>query len=871
MQATGRQTRGGSSRGEGRPPYARWFGAGLALLLVLSAAPRARGEDPALAASLRLSPASPRAGEYAVLELELRIPEGFKLYGSERIDDGPHPTRITLAPPEGIEGQGPWWGPAPTLEFDKGFHKDLPSYHGTLRLQQALAVAVSAEPGPQRVTLRVTGQICDPARCILQRLDPSLDFDLEPGPPRAEQQSLPRLQGQALPTVDASASPAASLGAPPPELGGGGGVLGYLLTAFLAGLLALLTPCVFPMIPLTVSFFSKASEEHLGRGVYLAAVYALSIVLTFTVAGVLISIVFGAAGLQNLAAHPLFNLLIAAVLLGFGLSLLGLFELSVPSGLIQRSESLKRRFSGSKGPGVLSVVFMALTFTLVSFSCTVAFVGGVVVAAARGEWFWPTLGMLAFSTAFALPFFLLALFPRSAQALRGKGGDWLPLVKVLLGFLEMAAAFKFLSNVDLVWDLGLLSRGLVLALWFGLFGVATLYILKLFRFSEDPPPEDPADRRLSVPRLLLAALALAWTAYLGSGMIAGRPFGNWVDGWLPPSADASFGDDARGGAALRWFETLEEAQEEAKRLERPLFLNFTGVTCTNCRYMEEGVLSRADVAAELARFVTAELYTDRGRPADERHRDHQVKTFGTAALPFYAIVTPSGRTLASFPGSTNDPEEFLRFLRSVPAVPLARSPKTAPPQTAPAPSATPPPAWVQALRPLFPGQPPAAALAGGRWILVNHWASWCSPCRAELEAFFPKVAADFAARGVDLLTLAYDGGDEATEEAAREFGAKVGLQRFGAALMPADVGEATLPDALRPTGFPTTQLVAPDGRVVLLVNGEMSEADLRGRLERALAEERSRAAASPPPAGPPAEPGDPAAPPAPLSPPPPGP
>ncbi len=833
----------------GRVGLSLWAGVVAALI---TAGPVSAAEDPALRVTASVSPDRARPGEHGVVEVRLEIPDGFHVYGTMPMPGGPKATKVTLTA-AGLEPEGPWYGPMPELLFDKGFGKKLPTYHGRVTL--ARPVGFSGPPGPGEGKVSVYAQMCDDSRCLVQRITADLRWTLEPGGVRLEhrepvvafpgKQPLPEPQGEVKGVTPS----------------GGEGILGFIIAAFVAGFLALVTPCVFPMIPLTVSFFSKASEERFGRGLFLAGVYALSIIASFTAVGVVVSLVFGAAGIQRFAAHPVFNLAVALLLVVFGLSLMGWFELRMPYWIVDRSERLKARYSG-KGPGVLSVFFMALTFTLVSFTCTVGFVGVVLVAAAQGDWFWPTVGMLAFSTAFALPFFFLALFPQAAKRLQGKSGDWLPLVKVMLGTLEIAAAFKFFSNADLVLSTGLLPRAMVLGLWIGLFVVAALYLLKAFRFTNEPEGEPVA--RLSVPRAMAAAVVIGVVAYLSAGLFSGEAFGNWIDGWLPPVQASTGHRAAKEGQAIPWLHGYDQARAEARAKGRNLFLNFTGVTCTNCRYMEEGILPRPEIAEHITRFVPVELYTDRDLPEDRAASELQRKLFGTVAVPFYAVVTPEGEILGTFPGSTNDAAEFLAFIERLPhqageggggearseedprAVADDRRPGlgraggpgdqgTEPGHPESGRSDHPSTEGLDfALPYLFePGKTFHLSELRGKTVVLNHWATWCSPCRRELSTFFPEVVREFRERGVVLVTIAYDGGDEDFEAQARDF-IRQHVDGWPALLAPQLLEDVHLPASIKPQGFPTTQIVYPTGEVLWNHAKELTEEQLRGAIQAAL-------------------------------------
>jgi thiol:disulfide interchange protein len=339
------------------------------------------------------------------------------------------------------------------------------------------------------------------------------------------------------------------------------------------------------------------------------------------------------------------------------LNLFGMFEIRVPSGLVNK---LDAKAQTGQGNNTFATLLMGVTFTLTSFTCTTAFVGTVLIYATQGDWFWAILGMLGFATAFAFPFFLFALFPQWLQSLP-KSGGWLNSVKVVMGFVELAAAFKFLSNVDLVWGWNTVSRNLVIAAWIAISLVAALYLLGKFLLPHDSPVE-----RLGVPRMLLSTFFFATAFYLLTGLF-GAPLGE-IDAWLPPNSTNRSNVLALGSpGATAWQESYAAALQKAKAENRPVFLNFTGVTCTNCRWMEQNMFPDQNVKKELDRFILAELYTDRETPehqkGDEFNGVLQTEKFGTAALPLYVIIDPSENVLAKFPGLTRDKQEFVAFLQ----------------------------------------------------------------------------------------------------------------------------------------------------------------------------------------------------------------
>ena len=363
------------------------------------------------------------------------------------------------------------------------------------------------------------------------------------------------------------------------------------------GFLALLTPCVFPMIPITISFFMHRSENTNSSPVKSATVYMLGIVLTFTFLGMMLAILLGASGANQLAANPIVNM------------------------------------------------FMALTFTLTSFTCTVQFMGLILVAASQGEWFWPIIGMLIFSLAFASPFFLLALFPHYLTKLPQSGG-WLNSVKVVMGFLELAAAFKFISNTDLVWNWNIFTYEVVLYLWALIMLLTGLYIFGLIKFKNDSPVT------FSIQRSLFGLTFIFFATYLAAGNHGYDINGN-IKSYLPPKKYQS---------NLVWNNNLDDAFIIAAEQNKNIFIDFTGVTCTNCRWMETNIFSIKSVEELMSEYVLVSLYTDAGEGYLEK-RAYQINRFETAALPYYVILDSNDKVLSEFPGLTRNVEGFKEFLK----------------------------------------------------------------------------------------------------------------------------------------------------------------------------------------------------------------
>lgn len=452
------------------------------------------------------------------------------------------------------------------------------------------------------------------------------------------------------------------------------GLLPFLLTAFLAGLAALATPCVFPMIPITVSFFLKQSEKGGHKPVTMASIYCLAIISGFTILGLIMAVFFGATSLNRFANNAWVNLVLAAIFIAFAFNLLGMFEIRVPSWLLSWSSQQE-----GKG-GIIGLLFMALTYTLVSFTCTFAFVGGLLVLASKGSYLWPILGMAAFSTAFSLPFFFLALFPSMLKKLPQSGG-WMNTVKVTLGLLELGVAFKFLSVMDLAWNSEpfFFDYGLVMSSWMVILLTCGFYLLGTFRLPHDTPVDT-----VSVTRFAFALTFLGFGTYIGVGVFgAQKPTGivwEQIEAFAPPVFETVGESNDLGPIVehdgLEYALDFDKAAAYAAENNLPMFLDFTGVNCVNCRKMENSVLSRAENHRLLEGFVRVQLYTDtdtipgissreEGKRIRERNIALQQEWFGDVTLPAYAVVSTDGQlVLTRLLGYQPGQGVFTQFLET---------------------------------------------------------------------------------------------------------------------------------------------------------------------------------------------------------------
>lgn len=453
--------------------------------------------------------------------------------------------------------------------------------------------------------------------------------------------------------------------------------------AFLGGFAALLMPCIFPMIPMTVSFFTKQSKSK-AEGVRNAIIYGLSIIVIYVILGSLITVIFGAEALNELSTSVWFNLIFFLLLVVFALSFLGAFEIVLPSSWATKIDS-----QADKG-GILGIVFMALALAVVSFSCTGPIVGTLLVESASKGGIAPIVGMFGFSLAIALPFMLFAMFPGWLNSMP-KSGGWLNTVKVSLGFLELAFAFKFLSNADLVLQKHWLERELFIAIWIAIFGAWALYLFGKYMLPHDYERAD----KIGVGRLIMAVLVTTFTFYMIPGLW-GAPL-KILSGLTPPinyaESVSGFGNNGGNKADLPEhahlgphgivaFEDYEHGLAYAKQVNKPVLLDFTGDACANCRKMEDNVWSDASILPILKeKVVLISLYCDRKieLPKEQQYvskttgkevitignkwTDFQITRYKSNSQPLYVILDTNGNDLSKPIAFTFDKQEYLAWLK----------------------------------------------------------------------------------------------------------------------------------------------------------------------------------------------------------------
>ena len=447
----------------------------------------------------------------------------------------------------------------------------------------------------------------------------------------------------------------------------GGSLLAIFLAGLLGGFIALLTPCVWPIIPMTVSFFLKRNKGR-AKAIREALTYGLSIVIIYVALGLLITLLFGANALNAMSTNAWFNIFFALLLIIFAASFFGAFELTLPSSWSNKIDQKSDRTTG-----ILSIFLMAFTLVLVSFSCTGPIIGFLLVAiSTQGNILGPTFGMLGFSIGLAIPFALFALFPSLLKS-TPKSGSWMNTIKVVLGFIELAFALKFLSVADLAYGWRLLDREVFLAIWIALFGLLGAYLMGWLRFPHDEP-----EHRTNVPMFFLGLLSFAFTIYMIPGLW-GAPL-KAISAFTPPMYTQDY-KIIQTTVVEAPFKDYEQGMAFAKEQHKPVIIDFTGFGCVNCRKMEAAVWTDEEVARRLTQdYVLISLYVDDKTPlaqpveveingqkrtlrtVGDKWSYLQATKFGANTQPFYVLLDPQGTPLAPSRSYDEDIQEYINWL-----------------------------------------------------------------------------------------------------------------------------------------------------------------------------------------------------------------
>ncbi len=631
------------------------------------------------------------------LVAEAKIKKGWHLYDTDIPDGGPSPTQLSFDKVTGAEPVGEFHadGKQATVKYDAIFQMNIGTFQDNARFVQRIRVTDKAGFSIQG---DVRAQACDNSSCT-----PPLPHDFSftaaelpatvtvaaPVVSAASETSLPLTTLSPAQVADSLqvSSPIAAISA---EIDGDGlwtpvidelqvfGVKGgttgmslfwIFLSGFIGGLIALVTPCVWPMIPMTVSFFLKRNKTEKKKAVTEALVYGSAIIVIYVVLGLLVTGIFGSSALNNLATSALFNLIFFALLVVFAIAFFGGFDLVLPSRWTNRMDE-----KADKTSGALSIFFMAFTLVLVSFSCTGPIIGTLLVeAAVSGNILGPAIGMLGFAIALAIPFVLFAIFPSWLTNLP-KSGGWLNSVKVVLGFLELALALKFLSVADLAYGWGIFDREVFLVLWIVIFTLLGIYLLGKLKF-----PGDNDLRHITVPRLFLSIVSLAFAIYMVPGLW-GAPL-KATSAFSPPLYTQDF--NLYNGEVHARTMDYETGVAMAKQQDKPVLIDFSGYGCVNCRKMEASVWTDPRVKNILDNeyILITLMVDDKTRlpeiiEVDENERTTRLKTvgdkwsylqrhkFGANAQPYYIALDHEGKPLSPSYAYDESVEKYLEFLQA---------------------------------------------------------------------------------------------------------------------------------------------------------------------------------------------------------------
>ena len=715
-------------------------------------------------------------GSTVLAHLEARIDEGWHMY-SLTTPPGPIPTTIKTVNGAAVASVT-FFEPPPVRKYDENFKADTETYEGTQTFLARIELKKDIAPGDLTIAFQPRYQTCSGTQCIPPRTrDLTAALTIAAGSTAA---SIVIPAGHievkpASPVADHTTTVATS----------DNGILAFLALAFGFGLAAIFTPCVFPMIPITMSYFTGQRG-----GLSQALTFCLGIIVLFTGLGIVTTLVLGPAGVVQLGSNPWVNGFISMIFFVFGLSLLGAFEITIPSGILTKMNN------ASNAGGYIGSLLMGLTFALASFACVGPFMGTLLAASVQGGKLRPVVGMATFSSGLALPFFLLALFP-SWLAKMPRSGEWLSRVKVVMGFLVLVAMMKYLYSLDAVLQSGFLTRERFLATWVVLLAMAGFYLLGYVRL-----PGISQEAEIGVSRLLIGMLLVVFALSLIPGMFNAR-LGE-IEAYIPPPSGGGFGGvGSSGSGELAWVENdLNGALAQAKSGNKYVLVNFTGYACTNCHWMKANMFTKPEIAGVMKNMVLVDLYTDGTDDASVANQKLEEDKFKTVAIPFYVLYDANQNVLATFPGLTKQPSEYLAFLTTrgtgapTPAADtLANSPfKT------------------------LDGAAISTAEWKGKVVVLNYWATWCIPCRAEIPDF-NRLHAELATQGVEVVGISMD---EDGADTVKAF-LKENPMKYTVGL-----GSGTMD-----TGLPVTLVIDKTGKTVQRFEGQIKPEDVRAAIAKA--------------------------------------
>jgi thiol:disulfide interchange protein DsbD len=584
-------------------------------------------------------------GSTVMLRLHAQIADRYHLYSFTTPGGGPIKTTAWLQSSTDIKGFRVYQ-PKPDRRQDPNLNVPVETFKSGTDFLLPTVLANNATAGDKVVTVSIRYQACSDQICLPPATkNATTSITVQPGT-AAAMASVPNGYQLVSDSGSGASTRKITIARSPTDVH-------FVLLAYGFGVVALFTPCVFPMIPLTISFFVGGQNTTRGRGFRKAAWFCGGIIVLFSILGIGVTALAGPFGVVRLSSSPWVNGFISLVFGALGLSLLGAFEIALPSSLLTRIDR------ASRGGGVVATLFLALTFCLTSFACIGPFVGTLLAASIRTAGWAPAVGMIAFAAGLATPFFFFAVFPSYLRNLP-RSGAWLERTKTVAGFIVLAAMFKYLANVDEVLHWGLLSRERILAIWFALLLMAALYLLGQLRLRAAETQGE-----LSVSRVLTGVALLAFAVSLLPGLW-GKKLGD-LEAFLPLedeiAVSVSATNASSAGSAWR-KDDYEGALAEAKQEGKPLLIAFSGYACTNCHWMKANIFPKPEVAAALKKYVLLELYTDGADAASERNQKFEQAKFATVALPYYAITDGDGHEFVHEDGLTRDVKQFASFLHT---------------------------------------------------------------------------------------------------------------------------------------------------------------------------------------------------------------